>query len=345
MPEPALLCDFQLKRKRFELNCRLELAHLNKVALYGRSGTGKTSFLRCLAGLESPAGRLVVHGETLMDGAYRMPTHQRRMAYVFQDNRLFPHMTVARQLDWAQELAAFKSFYCMRDAVVHWFALEALLDVYPSALSGGQQRRVALAMALLSKARLLLLDEPLSGLDQQARVDVLSGLRQAQERLALPMIYVTHDPDELNGWVDQVVRIESGKFCFDTASMDTCWQPLELCFDVLRYEPGLQMVEVAWAGQKLWIELPAPWFMKPRLCMRVRNRDIRLGHLDIAPNLLAVQVVAVQPTASGDEYQVQLDVGNHVQMTISVSADNARQLAIWPGCRVGMRFVSWSLME
>ncbi len=336
MSDAGLFCDFRLGRSQFHLDCRLQLTHIGRLALYGRSGSGKTTFLRCLAGLERPEGSLVVQGETLLDSSVHVPAHRRRMAYVFQDNRLFPHMTVARHLDWVLQLASAEPLRVHRDEIVEWFELGAMLDVYPQALSGGQQRRVALAQALLTQPRLLLLDEPLTGLDREARAEVLKGLQRAQKQLGIPMMYVTHDPDELHGWVEQVLYMEAGTIRQNQSEQSIERSTSVLGVDVLRYEAGLQMAEVAWGDQRIWIGLAAEWALKTRLFLRIHSQEIRLGALNTAPNLLRAQVVALERQGSVGELQVRLDLGKNRELVAPLRVDYVDTLSLSPGCSIGV---------
>ena len=183
------------------------------VALFGHSGAGKTSVLNAIAGLLAPqAGRVVIDGECLLDRASGIcvPTSARRIGYVFQDGRLFPHLNVRGNLLYgaAAHAPQHSSDFA---TIVDLLELRALLDRRPHSLSGGERQRVAVGRALLSRPRALLLDEPLTGLHAQARRQVLDYLRRLKQELRVFTLLVTHQADEVGALADEVVRISAGR--------------------------------------------------------------------------------------------------------------------------------------
>jgi molybdate transport system ATP-binding protein len=182
--------------------------------LLGPSGAGKTSVLNVVAGLLRPEHAVVtLDGATLADtarGVWR-PPHERRIGYVFQESRLFPHLTVRRNLGFGRWFSGPPSAAIGADEVVALLDLEPLMTRYPSRLSGGEQRRVALGRALLSNPRLLLLDEPLGSVDVEKRQEILPYLDRLITELKLPMVYVTHDRTEVVDRAAQIVRMEGGR--------------------------------------------------------------------------------------------------------------------------------------
>jgi molybdate transport system ATP-binding protein len=183
-------------------------------ALFGPSGAGKTSLINMIAGLLKPdRGRIEVDGETLDDTARRIhvPAHRRRIGYVFQDARLFPHLSVAQNLDYGRRMNGLP-FEAGEDArIAQLLDLEALRERRPGKLSGGEKQRVALGRALLSRPRLLLLDEPLGSLDEERKAEILPYLMRLRDRAGVPMVYVSHDPDEVRQLATQVIRLQAGK--------------------------------------------------------------------------------------------------------------------------------------
>jgi len=183
---------------------RLEVAwsgETDALALVGPSGSGKTTLLDLLAGVET-GGR----GSVRLDGAEQrgVPLHRRRVGYVTQDALLFPHLSVAENLRYGRHAGPL-------DEVVDALHLRPLLDRRPRRLSGGERRRVALARALVSRPRLLLLDEPFAGLDAQRRRDALSLLRLVRARFGTPLVVVSHVPEEIVGLADTALRLEDGR--------------------------------------------------------------------------------------------------------------------------------------
>jgi molybdate transport system ATP-binding protein len=205
--------QIRARRGDFALDVQLTLPGAGITCLFGPSGAGKTTVLRCLAGLEPCAGRIASGGAVWLDEAagIRVPVHTRGVGYVFQDAALFPHLTVAGNLDYAARRAPAGEGALERDEVAAWLGLEPLLERDPTTLSGGQRQRVAIARALLAAPRLLLMDEPVASLDLEARALVLAHLQRVQRRLGLPVVYVTHAPEEVARLADHVVWLEYGR--------------------------------------------------------------------------------------------------------------------------------------
>jgi molybdate transport system ATP-binding protein len=183
-------------------------------ALYGPSGCGKTTLLRCIAGLNRVRdGHCRVNGDVWQDGARLFaPTHRRALGYVFQEASLFPHLSVKANLRFGAPPAGGLSGPAVGwDEVVDLCGLAPLLDRAPRDLSGGERQRVALGRALLSQPRLLLMDEPLSALDDAAKADILPFLERLHDRLSLPSLYVTHDMAEVERLADHLALIDRGR--------------------------------------------------------------------------------------------------------------------------------------
>jgi len=165
-------------------------------AIFGPSGAGKTSLLDAIAGLRAlKSGRITFDDVVLSD----LPARARRIGYVPQETALFPHLSVARNIRYGGRHHEHH--------VVEVLEIEHLLDRGVTALSGGEQKRVALARALLTAPRLLLLDEPLSGLDWPLRDRVMQFLQRVRDDFNVPMLYVTHDEEELAAIADEVVKL------------------------------------------------------------------------------------------------------------------------------------------
>lgn len=208
----SLRAEIRHAFERLTLDVRLDL-HGGLTALLGPSGAGKTSVLNVIAGLLRPDfARVEIDGVTLADPARGLwvPPHQRRIGYVFQDSRLFSHLTVRQNLAFGRWFAATRDGGIGMDEVVDLLGLRALLHRHPGKLSGGERRRVALGRALLSHPRLLLLDEPLGSVDVARRQEILPYLDRLMAELRLPMIYVTHDWAEIHGRAQQVVYMDHG---------------------------------------------------------------------------------------------------------------------------------------
>ncbi len=183
-------------------------------ALYGPSGAGKTSIVNMIAGLLKPdSGRIALDDIVLFDSGRGIdrPAHRRRIGYVFQDGRLFPHLSIAQNLDYGRWMNGLPKDPAETARVVAMLDIGALLQRRPRNLSGGERQRVAIGRALLSNPRLLLLDEPLASLDRQRKLEILPYLARLRDEAKVPMIYVSHQAGEIIKIASQVVRVSDGE--------------------------------------------------------------------------------------------------------------------------------------
>ncbi|MDM9624426.1 molybdenum ABC transporter ATP-binding protein [Rhizobium sp. S152] len=198
-------------------------------ALFGRSGSGKTSMIRIIAGLTKPdEGRVVLDGEVLTDTTKRtiVAKHRRRFGYVFQEARLFPHLSVRQNLSYGRWFAPRGSATESLDRIVGLLGIEALLERKPHRLSGGEKQRVAIGRALLSSPRLLLMDEPLAALDDARKAEVMPYLERLRDEMDIPIVYVSHSIAEVVRLADQVVVMRDGKVEAIGAATDVLSHPL-----------------------------------------------------------------------------------------------------------------------
>jgi molybdate transport system ATP-binding protein len=200
------LGDFSLQAK-FESEGRV-------TGLFGASGAGKTSLINMIAGLLKPdRGVVTLDDEILDDTSARIhvPPYRRRIGYVFQDARLFPHLDVRQNLDYGRRMNRLDDDPAQRKRVVDLLDVGHLLDRRPGQLSGGERQRVAFGRALLSKPRLLLLDEPLGSLDEGRKVEILPYLARLRDEAGIPMVYVSHDAAELRQLATRIVLLRRGQ--------------------------------------------------------------------------------------------------------------------------------------
>lgn len=204
--------DLTLRHRIGQREIALDLASdAALTALVGTSGAGKSTVLNCIAGLIRPdEGRIAVAGAVLFDSAngINLPPEHRRVGYVFQDARLFPHMTVAANLAYGEKLARPESRWISLDRVVDLLGIGDLLARWPATLSGGEVRRVAIGRALLSAPRFLLLDEPMASLDAPRADGIRLLIEQIRDDLALPVLLVSHDAAEVARLAGRIVTLD-----------------------------------------------------------------------------------------------------------------------------------------
>ncbi len=190
----------------FALDTSFTIPASGVTCLFGPSGCGKTTVLRCLAGLARlPGGYLNVGGVIWQDSKQFLPPHKRPVGYVFQEPRLFPHLSVLDNLKYGMHRAGPASPALRLDSIIDLMGISTLLSRSPAALSGGERQRVAIGRAVLSQPRLLLMDEPISALDRDAKNEILPYLETLAQTLAIPITYVTHDFTEVERLADHLV--------------------------------------------------------------------------------------------------------------------------------------------
>jgi molybdate transport system ATP-binding protein len=200
-------------RREFRLDVRFD-SDADVTVLFGPSGAGKSITLQAIAGLLRPdRGAIRIDGRLLFDSAQHLhvPTRERNLGFVFQDYALFPHLTVAQNVAFSTQRGWFNRRAETSSELLAGFGLAAFAHAYPTALSGGQRQRVALARALAGKPRLLLLDEPFAALDAPLRARLRDELLELRARLGVPMIVITHDPDDVAALGGTLIAIDNGR--------------------------------------------------------------------------------------------------------------------------------------
>lgn len=184
------------------------------IGLFGPSGAGKSSIINMIAGLSKPdRGTIKIGSETVDDTAIglHVPPHRRRIGYVFQDARLFPHRNVSQNLDYGRRMNKLAPDPAHFERILDLLDIGHLKNRRPGQLSGGERQRVALGRALLAKPRLLLMDEPLGALDQERKAEILPYFERLRDEEHVPMVYVSHDPDETRRLAGHVVMLKHGR--------------------------------------------------------------------------------------------------------------------------------------
>ncbi|HEY5209853.1 MAG TPA: molybdenum ABC transporter ATP-binding protein [Stellaceae bacterium] len=257
----------------FQLDARFSAPANGIVALYGRSGTGKTTLVNTIAGLVRPdRGRIVIAGETLYSSAegIDLPPRRRRVGYIFQEGRLFPHVSVRRNLIYGAGNGAGAIQF---DQIVALLGIGALLERRPGDLSGGEKQRVAIGRALLSQPRLLLMDEPLAALDGGRKAEILPFIERLHAELKIPTVYVSHDMDENMRLADTLVLMEAGRVAA-VGPVEELTSRLDLQPLTGRYDAGA-VIRATVAGHDLNFGLSELAFPGGRL--RVSHIGLPLG--------------------------------------------------------------------
>jgi molybdate transport system ATP-binding protein len=208
-----LALDVEKRLGTFQLAAKFE-TEARVTALFGPSGAGKTTIVNMIAGLVAPdRGRIMYRGKVLFDAAGKvsLPPHRRQFGYVFQDGRLFPHMSVRGNLEYGRRMYRLKRDAAELERVIALLDIGHLADRRPGKLSGGERQRVAIGRALLMRPQLLLLDEPLASLDAARKAEIMPYLERLRDEAQVPMIYVTHQPEDARRLASTVVRIEAGR--------------------------------------------------------------------------------------------------------------------------------------
>ena len=207
----SITAKFRFDLSDFTLDVNLTVPARGVTALFGPSGCGKTSLLRAIAGLEYCAGGYLKVGDMVwQDGARFVPPHRRPLGYVFQEASLFGHLTVKRNLEYGVKRVPESERKVSLEMAVELLGIGHLLERKPERLSGGERQRVAIARAVAVSPRLLLMDEPLAALDLARKQEVLPYLESLHGELGIPVIYVSHSPDEVARLADHLVLLDAG---------------------------------------------------------------------------------------------------------------------------------------
>lgn len=294
MTTPGIQAHFKLAYRaeraadsNFLLNVALNLPGRGITGIYGASGSGKTTLLRCIAGLlQADQGELRVNDELWQSRAFMLPTHQRSLAYVFQESSLFPHLSVQGNLQYAIKRAATvdKSFY---SHILELMDIERLLTRLPEQLSGGEKQRVAIARAFLVRPKLLLMDEPLASLDAGRKQEILPYLERLHEEYDLPVLYVSHALDELARLADHLLVMNHGRVVADgnlTEVLSRTDLPFQLGDDtgvvlpavVAERDSQWHLLRVEFPGGSLWVRDGGD-VLGQSLRIRVLARDVSLA--------------------------------------------------------------------
>ncbi len=350
---------FLLGYAGFALNVDLTLPGRGVTALFGHSGSGKTTLLRLIAGLEhAPGGLLSVNGETWQDGNVFLPTHRRPLGYVFQESSLFPHLSARGNLEYGMKRTATPLNRADLDHVIELLGIGRLLERKPNQLSGGERQRVAIARALAVNPRLLLMDEPLAALDLQRKQEILPYLERLRGELDIPMLYVSHAPDEVARLADHLVVMGDGHVLANGSLSETLARldlPVRLGEDVGvvldaivgERDAAWHLARMDFSGGSLWTR-DKGMAIGQKARVRVLARDISLSqrhqeHTSIQ-NHLQGQVDAIADDEHPGLALVRLQVGQSM-LVARLTKRSAAALEIAPGQDVWLQVKSVALLE
>ncbi|MCK0209622.1 molybdenum ABC transporter ATP-binding protein [Starkeya koreensis] len=319
-------------------------------ALFGRSGAGKTTIIQAVAGVVRPdAGRIAVEGEVFFDSerGIDLPIEARRTGYVFQDARLFPHLTVEGNLRYGERRARIVARRIGFDAVVELLGIGHLLARRPHTLSGGERQRVAIGRALLAQPRLLLMDEPLAALDEARKAEILPYVERLRGEMGLPVLYVSHSVDEVMRLADRIAVLREGRqVAFGTVGEVMALPEVVpvigrldigrvLDCVVARHDGDYALSDLAFPGGTLrvpQVDLPVGAPVRAR----VRSRDVALA-------LSKPQDVSMLNLFPASVEEVRLQEGPYADVTLAlgegrlsstVTRESVERLGLRPGLPV-----------
>lgn len=358
-----LVARFDVRYPGFRLHVELAVPATGVTAIFGPSGCGKTTVLRCLAGLErSPTGYVRLGDEVWQDESRNLflPTHQRSIGYVFQELRLFPHLSVRDNLTYGYRRTPPPERRISLDQVIHLLALTSLLDRRPHQLSGGEQQRVAIGRALLASPRLLLFDEPLSSLDLDRKREILPFIQRLDKEFGLPIVYVTHSLGEVLQLTSTLVLLHGGSILaagpinevfarFDlprALGKDLVGAVIDTT--VAEHESGYGLTRLEFPGGQLYVPHQPRAIGEP-LRVHVLSKDVSLV-LGPPPartsilNILEATVDEIGPVRPESPLvEVRLDIG--CPLLASITAKSLGKLGLRKGQRVYAQIKAVALAE
>jgi molybdate transport system ATP-binding protein len=326
-----LTLNVSLERPTFSLAVQHEIPLASITALFGPSGSGKTTLLRIVAGLERQAhGTVALDSTVWQDATTWVPPHRRGVGYVFQDGRLFGHLTVAENLRFAWRRAAARAARGRQielDEAVAALDLEPLLARRPASLSGGEQQRAAIARALLTSPALLLMDEPLSSLDTARKREIVPHIEALPERFGVPVLYVTHNVDEVARLASEVVLLGNGRVAAHGPVADVLERIDLWTFTGARDAGALLRARVAAARNGIaTLELGEQALRVPMPDAAVgADIRIRISARDVAIASVRPQGLSIRNVLSATLLRADLDAGGvYVELLLEVDGQHLR---------------------
>ena len=337
---------FQQTFPGFTLDVDLSLPGRGVTALFGPSGCGKSTLLRCIAGLNAaPSGRCVVNDEVWQDGAQALPTHQRPLGYVFQEPQLFAHLSVRANLQYGRSRAAAAQQRVEWDRAIELLGIGHLLERRTAGLSGGERQRIAIARALLTSPRLLLMDEPLAALDLARKNEFMPYLERLHRELDIPVIYVSHAPDEVARLADHIVAMEAGRALASGPLAEVLSRvdlPIRLGEDagvvlegvVVERDAAWSLARVAFPGGCLWVR-DGGQAQGTTVRIRILARDVSLALSPASDTSLLNSLPVLVDQLADDSHPAlalcRLQVGTSSSLLARLTRRSAAALDLQPG--------------
>jgi len=356
----AIHAHFQVERNDFHLNVALTLPGEGVSALFGHSGSGKTTCLRAMAGLEKlPNSYFAIGDEVWQDSdkGIFVPTHQREIGYVFQEASLFAHLNVRDNLNFGRLRVPLEKRKVNFKKICDILSLTPLLDRPPESLSGGERQRVAIARALLTSPKLLLMDEPLSALDHNLKQEVLPYLERLQQALSIPIIYVSHSPDEVARLADHIAIIKEGSLI---KSGPLAQVMLDADIGVRFYDGDSSMLYAQVVAHKKdhlselsidTLRLTVPQISRPvgtKLRCRINATDVSIC---LTPpenssicNTLAGTITRIEESDNPGERIVTIKVSEKQYLLATITYASKKRLNLYPRCPVWAQIKSVAIL-
>jgi molybdate transport system ATP-binding protein len=349
--------QLQLDRAGFKLNVELDIPGRGITVIFGPSGAGKTTLLRAIAGLEKCTGTISVAGDVWQDKTLFLPPHKRALGYVFQEASLFDHLSVRGNLEYGYKRVPVDGRKIEFDQAIELLGLASLLNRRSNQLSGGERKRVAIARALLSNPKLLLMDEPLASLDLQHKHELMPFLEKLRDQLNIPIIYISHSPDEVARLADHLILMEQGRSLAAGPVNEILTRfdlPIAHDFDagaVIKTQPGIydaqfDLTPLEFAGGSLLV----PGNIQPtdslvRVRIMARDVSLTLEHQSDTSILNIVTAKVVEITADGPaQTLIKLDAKG-ATLLARITRKSASTLQLSPGKTVYAQIKTVALLS
>lgn len=349
----------RLQLGAFSLNVDESIPDNQTTVIFGASGSGKTSLIRCIAGLEKPTfANIHVAGKVWHDTARNtfLPSWQRPLGYVFQESSLFDHLNVTGNLEFGLKRAGAPRQQL--DEAIHLLGIEHLLKRRPSTLSGGERQRVAIARALCTQPALLLLDEPLASLDQSRKDDILPWIEKIRNESRISMLYITHSVDELGKLADHLILMQDGRVVESGSMKSVLSRPAAtrllgdesstvLSGVIVEQSPEWQLQRIRTAAGDLWIHL-SQHEIGQTARIRIRARDLSIGvvkpYKSSIQNVLEARIIDIREDTHASQQVIEVSCNGCI-LIVKITRRACHELALKQHQEVWLQLKSAALCQ